>query len=82
MKVWITKYALTLGVFEAKAASISSDTMLVTGTKGVFAVYYQKPDWHTDQESARLQVLKMGEAELVSLHKQMAKVKEVMDKHQ
>jgi len=81
-KVWITKYALTKGVYTAEnvthSVNDSSGQMIVIHYKtpgGYIATqYFHKPHWHTTEDEARAQVQKMAEAAVRSLMKKKAKL--------
>ena len=77
MKVWITKYAMSSGVFTAEAEE--------TSIKGVCAVrpkessssltaYYHGNDWHTNEAKAVIRFNQMKQKKIASLKKQLAKV--------
>jgi len=77
MKVWITKYALTQGIFEVDGEAKESSTLLYVPKirLGTFDAYYHKPDWHETKEEAVAQAEKMRVAKLKSLEKQVAKIR-------
>lgn len=52
MKVWITKYALTKGIFEKEV--IELDDEIVQESGNIFPVYYHGDgkEWHKTKESA------------------------------
>lgn len=71
-RAWITKYALTSGVFVADAeVSDTSDRMICV--KGHY-YHGEGRDWHRTRESAIDRVREMRVAKLTSLHKQIAKL--------
>lgn len=75
MKVWITKYALTQGVYEVEGEASFRDGMFcVPRSEKSFAAYYHKPDWHETKEEAIAQAEKMREAKVKSLERQLAKI--------
>lgn len=68
-KVWITKYALTKGVYTVENVKQSGSMIRIGG------VYYaHKPHWHETEDEARVQVQKMVDAELKSIEKKRAKL--------
>lgn len=77
-KVWITKYALTQGVFTAVNVTHYPDRsgrmIGVPQTGGLPKAYFHAPDWHTTEASARAQVQKMIVAERAALTKKLAKL--------
>lgn len=75
-KVWITKYALTKGVYTAENVvqrrSITDQMIEIqyktsTGYMSHFCIH--KPYWHTTEDEARAQVVKMVERKMKSLIK-------------
>ncbi len=69
-KVWISKYALTKGVYEMEAKIIRG-TMCEGNT--IWDLFH-KPHWHHTKEEAIAQAGKMREAKLKSLQKQIDKL--------
>jgi hypothetical protein len=77
MKVYITKYALTSGIFEAEGeVSNLNEKMIVVG-KGVDPAYFFRNDWHTDFATARWRAEEMRKTKLVSLKKQLEKYQQL-----
>lgn len=75
--MWITKYALTQGVFTATNAEVcdSEGTMIKVHQSGsIERAYFHKPYWHTTEAEACAQVAKMISAAKKSLAKKMAKL--------
>lgn len=70
--VWITKHALTQGIFEAEAEVCESISprMIAVGRYECF----HKPDWHTTKEEAKSRVDEMIRAKLKSLETSRAKM--------
>jgi hypothetical protein len=83
-KVWITKYALTKGVYTAENVehSHSSDRIIrvdYTDAYGLGAHFWvAKPHWHTTEDEARAEVQKMVNAALKSLKKKRDKLDKIM----
>lgn len=78
MKVWITKYALTQGIFEVEGETTQTPGMFhAPKTEKSFARSFFKPEWHETKEEAIAQAKKMREAKLKSLEKQIAKIKAI-----
>lgn len=74
MKVWITKYALTTGVFQRVVKDVG-DGMVVDERSGYPAYYHgDGRDWHRTRKSAAERVEVMRLAKLASLKKQIAKL--------
>jgi len=74
MKVWITKYALTKGIYE-----VESELTPVTDSPGKFYASPHKHaltrDWAPTREEAVAQAEKMRDRKLLSIAKQVAKLK-------
>lgn len=77
MKVWITKYALTQGIFEEEAEDYGDGFVKVT-KKGFLDSYYKKgKDWHKTKESAIAKAEEMREKKIASLKKQIEKLEKI-----
>lgn len=71
--VYITKYALTTGVYSAEADV--KDDMAVQLAKGsLHAQYFHGKDWHLTEDEALDRAEEMCIAKLKSLDKQMKKI--------
>ena len=76
MKVWITKYALTTGVYEAEAEickNISTSMICVKPTApGAFSQHFhgEGKDWHHTQEGALKKALEMVRRKRKAMYKQ------------
>lgn len=76
MKVWITKYALTEGIFCVDAKLTSQPSMVrYMPANGGMACYVHGNDWHTTAESAKQRAEEMRVKKLQSLEKQIASIK-------
>jgi hypothetical protein len=77
LHVWITKYALTEGIFECEADQCvdTSDKMIKSGH-----TYYHKPHWHTSEAEAKQRVLAMIAAKEKSIRKILKKIEELKKK--
>lgn len=73
MKVWITKYALTVGIFEEEVEYTASAGM-VSAYGGAHEIYYHKPDWHESYLKAKDRAEEMREKKIASLKKQIRKL--------
>ena len=73
---WVTKYALTKGVFSVTRAEIDGSMLTVRcdGSRGPSRVYFHKPHWHETHEGALQQVARMREAVRRSLLKKLARL--------
>lgn len=76
MKVWITKYALTQGIFVKEAFDTSSDRM-IGYQDGSCRSYIHKPDWHTSEAEVLAHAEEMRTKKLRSLEKQIAKLQQL-----
>jgi len=76
MKVWITKYAFTTGIYEAEArlCDNGSETMIEVKTNGLLTQYFHGKDWHKDKASALVRLAEMKEKKIASLKKQIKKI--------
>jgi hypothetical protein len=83
-KVWITKYALTQGVFTAENVELCLDTvpdgsMISFKTQNDpsgfgYVQMYHKPDWHESREAAKARAEAMRMAKIKTLRKQLDKI--------
>jgi len=70
-KVWISKYALTRGLYMEEVESTHVESM-VSIPNGIMC--FHKPGWHETKEEAIAQAEKMRQAKLKSLQKQIDKL--------
>lgn len=80
MKVWITKYALTLGLFEANVEERAGGEVRLTDylpSAHGFLFHGEGREWHRTLESALARCEVMRDAKLKSLEKQAAKVRKL-----
>lgn len=82
MKVWITKYALTSGVFEAEGEQAKGHTEMVTYQRGPMSwhtdhAHGEGREWHRTKASATARVLVMIDRKIASLREQIVRL-EVM----
>jgi hypothetical protein len=86
MQVWITKYALTKGIFTADVeicADVNPDMVKVVESQDQDNVYYhgdvyyhgEDKDWHRSYLSAARRAVTMRDAKIESLQKQIIKLK-------
>lgn len=73
MKVWITKYALTTGIFMAEVEETHTPTM-VSDKMNSYHSRYHKPDWHLTEAEAIEQAEKMVLRKIKSVQKQLDKL--------
>jgi hypothetical protein len=81
MKVWITKYALTKGVFEAEVVGEYGERMIrvkdASGLNGISYYHGQDVEWCATLERARNRAAEMRDLKLQSLRKQIAKLEKM-----
>ena len=76
MKVWITKYAMSSGVFTAEAEETCVGGMCVVRSMGYFEYdrFFHGNDWHTNEAKAIMRFNQMKQKKIASLKKQLTKV--------
>lgn len=74
MKVWITKYAISKGIYEADADVEMDKGMCTVRLEGFWPQYFHGNDWHTDKQAAVARAEEMRIKKLQSLNKQMKKL--------
>jgi hypothetical protein len=76
IKAWITRNALTQGIFTIKAELCTdiSDKMIKSGE---LHECYHKPDWHESWDAAVAQAEKMRVNKIVSIKKQIKRLEEL-----
>lgn len=74
MKVWITKYALTTGIFTTDVESTFSDGMV----KATWPAYYHKGEWHKTEKEALERARDMAKRKLASLKNSAKKVEDMI----
>lgn len=74
MKVWITKYALTTGIFEMTAEITEHGSAYDMHSS--FPTYYhgEGKEWHKTKESAIARAEEMRQKKIASLKKQIEKL--------
>lgn len=80
MKVWITKYALTQGIYECEAEvceNINPD-MIVVRSDSHSAYYHSEGiEWHRTKEAALAKAEEMRKKKIESLKNQIAKLEKM-----
>lgn len=82
MKVWITKHALTQGIYE-KDGDVCEGTdgkMIVvnpTDLRVGFTELFHRPDWHTDRRLAVIRAHEMLLKKIQSLKKQVTRLEKL-----
>lgn len=75
--VWISKYALTSGIYELKVDHFSSDGTAVYG-KGQFECFHgEGKNWHITEEDAKKRAEEMRLEKIQSLKKQIEKLEKL-----
>ena len=77
MKVWITKYALTTGIYEIEAEITENGSAY--DMHASLPTFYHKEgkDWHRTKESAIKKAEEMRQKKIESLKKQIEKLEEM-----
>lgn len=75
MKVYITKYALTLGIQEREVKEGVNDSVIETSGLLPQTHYIEGKGWHTTRESAIKRAIKMRDSRIKALEKQIEKLK-------
>ena len=81
--VYITKYALTAGILEAKLKEISGNMVIVHDPNGLNGVsYFHGPgrEWHLNLQSAQLRATEMAQKKITSIEVQRRKLEKLVDK--
>ena len=73
MKVWISKYALTKGLYEEEVRSCPGYPDH-RATVGLSVHYYRMGQWHETLEAAQAHAKTMQQRKLASLRRQIAKL--------
>lgn len=79
IKVWISKYALSVGIeeVEAKFDDAYPSMICIPSDKIGYTRYFHRPDWHRTRDSAVERAEKMRIAKLISLRRQCDKLEKV-----
>ena len=79
MKVWITKYALTEGIFAVEGVHETeySSRMFVEKINGHSGRHFFRQDWHTNHSDAIDRACEMRDDKIKSLEKQLKKLCEM-----
>lgn len=76
MKVWISKYALTKGIFEMDAEESTVSPDMVTNVANPWREHYhgEGRQWHRTWGDAVVRAMEMRDAKVKSLRKKLAKL--------
>ena len=78
--VWITKYALSSGIFENDVevcSAINPNMVSTVGSKGGWERCFHKPFWYESLKEANAHAETMRKARIASLKKQIAKMEKM-----
>ena len=75
-KVWITKYALSRGIFERDVSICKAENKVGDNVeKKYYTIYWCKPDWQETELEAIRRAEEMRLKRILSLEKQIQKLK-------
>mgnify|MGYP005759151723 CR=1 FL=1 len=79
MKVWITKYALTQGIFEIEAeeCGMGFPGMIQTKEEHPSHCHEEGKDWHRSKDSAVKRAEEMRQKKISSLRKKLEKLEKM-----
>ena len=73
MKVWVTKYALTVGIQEYDDAQQTSPNMVCVSCNGFHEYFHgEGKEWHVTRESAIRRAEEMRKKKIISLRKSIS----------
>lgn len=72
--IWVSKYALSKGVYEAQARDCGGGMVKVTTTGMYYFLHSEGTQWHRTREDAVARAEQMRQKRIVSLRKQIAKL--------
>jgi hypothetical protein len=72
MKVWISKYALTVGLYTREVELVSPKMVSVIGARP--SEYYHKPNWHETRTAAVDHAVQLKARMLMSLKRKIIKL--------
>jgi len=81
MKFWISKYALTQGIYEVEAEKTTNhlgevETMIMHKVDGMLVMYHGK-EWHVTKEEAMRKAEEMRLKKIESLKKSIIKLEKL-----
>lgn len=76
MKVWITKYALSSGIFSEESYDCGPGAIKLNRPDR-YTEYFHGADWHLTQEGALIRANEMRVKKIAALHKQIAKLEKL-----
>jgi len=75
--IWITKYALTQGIYKVKGETEVSDKVLKVRQDNGYTIMFYEDDWHLSSRAAVSKAEEMKTKKLTSLKKQLAKLEKL-----
>ena len=76
--VWVSKYALTQGIFSAKAEDCGDGMICIKGEPGYSCdAYYHGSEWHLSKRNAVAKAKAMQRKKIASLQKALDSVKKL-----
>jgi len=76
-KIWVTKYALTEGIFTIYIEHTDIDRSISLPDEQHFHGYARKGEWHRTEEEAKAKAEEMRIKKIASLKKQIKKLEEM-----
>jgi hypothetical protein len=75
MRAWITKYALTTGIYEIEGEICGDNAKMLAdrSSQNCYRQYFHKPHWHETEDAAKIQAEDMRKKKIASLKKSIAK---------
>lgn len=74
MKVWVSKYALTTGIFCLEVDHKSEDGTIVYGKAWKDSYHGEGREWHLTEENAKRRAEEMRQKKILSLKEQLKKM--------
>ena len=72
--VWITKYALTVGIYPATINGFGGIAHSMIEAQAEYATYYHKPYWHASKEDAIAHAESMRQRKIAVIKKSLSKL--------
>lgn len=77
MKVFITKYALTIGIYEIEAEGTQQSGMISDSNNPYTYYHTEGKDWHRTREAAVKRAEEMRTKKIASVKKQLTKLEKM-----
>lgn len=80
-QVWISKFALTTGLYTAMAELLPGELAMVFGGHGTFdsCLRGEGLEWHRSREAAIVRADQLRDAKIASLRRQISKLKAIKE---